>query len=134
MRRTNRGRELQILADGQMLVERVFLRNVADVFFELVQVRIERTAIQENLAASRLKLSGEHSEQRAFARTARAHHADQLAPCQRERDSLQAGVAAAETVRHLTHLQGANDVSLFLDDALGKVAAQKLPRSEEHTS
>ena len=30
-------------------------------------------------------------------------------------------------MRHLIHLQGANDVSLFLDDALGKVAAQKLP-------
>ena len=78
MGRTNRGCELQILTDRQMLVERVLLRNVADVFFEIVHVRIKRTPIQKNLPARRLKLSGEHSEQRAFARTARTHHAHQL--------------------------------------------------------
>ena len=33
MRRTNRSRELEILTDRQMFIERVFLRNVADVFF-----------------------------------------------------------------------------------------------------
>ena len=45
MRRTNRSRKLQILADGQMLVERVLLRNVTDVFLELVEVGIKRAAI-----------------------------------------------------------------------------------------
>src|SRR4029077_2776492 len=30
-------------------------------------------------------------------------------------------------MRDLAYLQGANDVALFLDDALGKIALQKLP-------
>ena len=35
MRRADRGGELQVLADGQMLVERVLLRDVTDVALEL---------------------------------------------------------------------------------------------------
>src|SRR6267143_67665 len=110
-----------------MLVERVLLRNITDVFLELVQVWIERSTIQKNLAARWLKLSGQHPEQRALARTARAHHADQLAATQRKCNSFESRIAAGETVRHLAHFERANDVALFFDDALGKIAAQKLP-------
>ena len=84
MRRANRGRELQILADGQVLIERVFLRNVADVFFEIVQVWIERATIQKNLPARWLKLSGQNAEQRAFSGTTRAHHTNELAARERK--------------------------------------------------
>ncbi len=60
MRRTNRGRELQVLANGQVLVERVFLRNVTDVTLELIEIRIKRLAVEQNLAAGRLDLAAEH--------------------------------------------------------------------------
>src|SRR5207245_5459369 len=66
------------------------------------------------------------SQQRSLARTARAHYANQLATRERERNSLEAGVAARKTMGHFAHLQGANDVALFLDDPLRKIAAQKL--------
>ncbi len=79
VRRTNRRRELQVFADGQVLIERVFLRDVADVSLELVEVRIKRAAVQINLAAARLKLARQYAQQRALAATARAHHANQLA-------------------------------------------------------
>ena len=52
MRRANRGRELQVLADGQVLVERVFLRDVTDVALEVVEVVVERLIVQQNLAAA----------------------------------------------------------------------------------
>src|SRR2546423_275551 len=64
---------------GQLLIERVFLRNVTDVFLELVEIWVKRAAIQINVAAARLKLPGQHSHQCAFARTARAHYANQFA-------------------------------------------------------
>ncbi len=79
MRRTNRRRELQILADGQVLIEGIFLWDVANVFFQLVEVWIKGAAIQKNLAAGRLKLAGEHTKKSALAATARAHHANQFA-------------------------------------------------------
>ena len=41
--RANRGRELQIFADGQMFIERVLLRNVTDVALQLIEIRIKLT-------------------------------------------------------------------------------------------
>ena len=127
MRRANRGGELQILADGEVLIERVLLRNVTDVALELIEIRIKRLAVEQDLAAGRLQLPGQHLQQRAFAGAARAHHANQLAARDSEGNALQPDIAAAEAMRDLAHLEGANDVALFLDDALGKIAAQELP-------
>ena len=42
-----------------MLVERVFLRNVTDVTFERFEIRIKRLAVEQNLAAGRLQLTGQ---------------------------------------------------------------------------
>ena len=59
MRRANRGGELQVFADRQVLVERVVLRNVTDVALEVVEVLVERLIVQQNLAAGRLDLAAE---------------------------------------------------------------------------
>src|SRR5437879_8896780 len=127
MRRANRGRELQIFADGQMFIERILLRDVTDVTLELIEIRIKLLVIEQDLAAARLQLSGQHFEQCAFPGTARPHHANQLPAHDIEGNSLQPDIAAAEMMRDLAYLQGANDVALFLDNALGKIAFQKLP-------
>src|SRR5207247_4755705 len=41
-------------------------------------------------------------------------------------NSLEPVFALAETVRDFIHLEGANDIALFLDDSFRKVAPQKL--------
>src|SRR5205085_6723168 len=127
MGRANRGRELQIFADGQVFIELVLLRNVTDVTLELIEIRIKLLVIEQDLTARRLQLSGQHLEQRAFPGTARPHHANQLPAHNVEGNALQPDIAAAEVMRDLAYLQGANDVALFLDDALGKIALQELP-------
>ncbi len=60
MWRSNRGRELQVFLDSQMLVESVFLRDVTDVALQPFEIWIKRLAIEENLAIGRLKLSRQH--------------------------------------------------------------------------
>ena len=60
VRRANRRRKLQVLADGEMLVESVLLRHVTDVVLEHVEVRIKRLSVEENLAAGGLELAGQH--------------------------------------------------------------------------
>src|SRR2546430_10400742 len=98
MRRANRGRELQIFADGQMFIERILLRNVTDVTLELIEVRIKRLVIEQDLAAARLQLSGQHLEQRAFPGTTRPHYANQLPAHHVEGNALQPDIAAAEAM------------------------------------
>ena len=89
VRGTNGGGEFQIFVDGQVFIEGVVLRDVADVALELVEVRVERLAVEQDLAAGRLELAGEHPQQRALAATARAHHANQLAAVDDERDAVE---------------------------------------------
>ena len=127
MRRANRGCEMQVLADRQLLVECVLLRDVTDVALERVEVFVKRLAVQQDFAATRLKLSAEHAHERAFAGPARAHHADQLAAIDREADAFERDVAVREPMVDVEHLEAADDVALFLDDPLGKIAAEKLP-------
>jgi hypothetical protein len=78
MRCTDRRRELQILTNGEVLVESVLLRHVADVLLQNVEVSVKGLSIEQDFAARRLKLAGKHSHQCAFARTACAHHANKL--------------------------------------------------------
>src|SRR5450755_356806 len=84
MRRTNCGRELQILADGQVLIERILLRDVTNVALEVVEVVVERLITEKDFAVARLQLTAENFEQRALARAARAHHANELTAIDRE--------------------------------------------------
>ena len=64
--------------------------------------------------------------QRAFSRTARAHHANELATRDAKGDSLETNLAFAKAVRDFVCLENANDVALFLDDSFRKIASQKL--------
>ena len=89
VRRANGGGELQVLADREVLVERVFLRDVTDVALEQIEIFVERAIVQQHLSLRRLKLAAEHLHQRALAGAARAHHADQLAAIDRERDAFE---------------------------------------------
>src|SRR5947207_11360337 len=98
MRGSNRSRELEVLADGEMLVERVFLRDVTDVALELIEIFVERTVVQQHLALRRLKLAAEHFHERAFAGPARAHYANELAAIHRERNAFKSDLVVAESM------------------------------------
>src|SRR6476620_11574541 len=126
MRCTDRRRELQILTNGEVLVERVLLRHVANVLLQNVEVSVKGLAVEQDFAARRLELAGKHSHQRAFARTACAHHANKLSTRDAERNSIEANLAFAKTVRDFVQLEAANDVSLLFDNALQKIASQNL--------
>ena len=126
MRCTDRRRELQILTNGEVLVERVLLRHVADVLLQNVEVSVKGLSVEQDFAARRLELAGKHSHQRAFARTACAHHANKLSTRDAEGNSIEANFAFAKTVCDFVQLEAANDVSLLLDDALQKIASQNL--------
>src|SRR4029077_9129171 len=122
----NRRRKLQVLADCEMFVERVLLRHVTDVALECVEARVERLSIENDLAAGALKLSGQHSQERAFSRTTCAHHANELAASNSEGNSLQPDFAVTEAMSDFIHLERANDIALFLDDSFRKIATKKL--------
>src|SRR5215475_9278507 len=126
MRRTDRCRELQILTNGKVFVERVLLRHVTDVLFQNVELPVEGLSVEQDFAACRLKLAGKHSHQRAFARATRAHHTNELSTCNNEGDSIEPNLAFAKTVCDFVQLEAANDVSLLLDNALQKIASQNL--------
>src|SRR5262245_14507017 len=126
MRCTDRCRELQILTDGEVLVECVLLRHVADVLFQNVEVSVEGLSVEQDFAARRLELSGKYSHERAFARTTCSHHANKLAARDAEGNSFEANLALAKTVGDFVQLETANDVPLLLDDALQKIASQNL--------
>src|SRR5437773_8936135 len=124
MRCTDRRRKRQILTNGEVLVERVLLRHVADVLFQNVEVSVEGLSVEQDFAARRLELAGKHSHQRAFARTACAHHANKLSTRDAEGNSIEATLAFVQTVWDFSQLEAANDVSLLLDGALQKIAPQ----------
>src|SRR4051812_7723229 len=105
MRRAYRGGELKVLTDCEVLVERVFLRHIAEVAFELVEMLVKRAVVQDNFAARRLQLAADHFEQRALARTARAHHANELAAINGEGDVLETDFATGEAMRHIGHFE-----------------------------
>src|SRR6478672_1531723 len=126
VRCTDRRRELQILTNGEVLVERVLLRHVADVLLQNVEVSVEGLSVEQDFAARWLELAGKHPHQRAFARAACAHHANKLATRDTEGNSIEANFALAKTVCDFIQLEAANDVSLLLDDALQKIASQNL--------
>src|SRR6266576_1779411 len=126
MRCTDGRCKLQILTNGEVLVEGVLLRHVADVLLQNVEVSVEGLPVEQDFAARRLELAGKHSHQRAFARTACAHHANKLSTRDAEGNSIESNLAFAKTVCDFVQLEAANDVSLLLDDALQKIASQNL--------
>src|SRR5436309_9139933 len=109
-----------------MFVERILLRHITDVVLQGVEIFIERLPIEDHLPARRLQLAGQHSHERAFSRTARTHHANELTTRNAKGDSLETNLAFPEAVRDFVCLECANDIPLFLDDSFRKVASQKL--------
>src|SRR4029434_2358435 len=132
MRCTDRRRELQILTSGEVLVESVLLRHVADVLLQNVEVSVKGLSVEQDFAARRLELAGKHSHQRAFARTACAHHTNKLSTRDAEGNSIETNLAFAKTVCDFVQFEAANDVSLLLDDALQKIASQNLPNIDSN--
>src|SRR5437773_4045573 len=126
MRCANRRRKHQVLTDCEVFVEGVLLGHITDVLLQDVEILIERLAIEDDISAGWLQLTGKHSQQRALSGTARTHHANKLATRDAKRDSLQANLTLAKTVRDFVYLEGANDVAFFLDDSFRKVAPQNL--------
>src|SRR5437867_968003 len=126
MRRANRRCKQQIFTDGEVFVEGVLLGHITDVLLQDVEILIERLAIEDDISAGWLELTGEHSHQRALSRTARAHDTNELATRDGKRNSLKTNLAFAKTVRDFVHLESATDVAFFLDDSFRKVAPQNL--------
>src|SRR4030095_8381352 len=126
MRCADRRREVQILTNGEVLVEGVLLRHIADVLFQNVEVSVEGLSIEQDFTAGRLELAGKHSHQRAFARAACAHNTNKLSTRDAERNFIEANLAFAKTMCDFVQLEAANDVSLLLDDSLQKIASQNL--------
>ena len=60
VRRADLRRKLQILADGEMLVEGVLLRHVTDIVLENVEVRKKGLSVEDNFAAAGPELPGQH--------------------------------------------------------------------------
>ena len=124
----DRGGELQVLLDGQLLVEGVVLRDVGDVLEEGVEIPVEGSLVEQHLSRYRLELTGQRAQQGALPAAARPHDADHLAPLDREVEVVERGVGAPEAADEIAHIEVADDVALLLDDALGEIAAQHLAR------
>src|SRR4029434_7453997 len=56
----------------------------------------------------------------------RPHHTDQFAAIERKADAFERNVAVAEAMVNIDHFETADDVAFFLDDPLGKIAAEEL--------
>src|SRR3954470_21502968 len=107
MRRADRGGELEVLADGEVLVERVFLRDVTDVALEQIEIFVERPIVEEDLPLRRLELAAQHFHECAFAGTASAHDADELAAVHRERNAFEPDLVVAEAVSNIDDFERA---------------------------
>src|SRR6476646_10753322 len=105
MRRTNRCREQQVFADGQVFVEGILLGHITDVLLQRVDILVYRLPVEKDIPASRLELTGKHSQQRAFSRAACAHDAHKLAARDAKRDSIEPNLAFAKTVRDFVDLE-----------------------------
>ena len=80
VRAADGGGEVDVLLDGEEGVEGVLVGDVGDVGGQdVVEVLVEREAVEEDRAAHGLQVAGEHAEQGALAAAARAHDADHLA-------------------------------------------------------
>ena len=126
MRSADGGGEVEVFLDRQVLIERVVLRDVGDIFPERFVVGVKREVIEKNLAADRLELTGEGPQERAFAATAGSHHANHLAALDRERHAIHRHRAAGEFALEVMRLEASHQIFFLLDQPLGKVAAQDL--------
>ena len=86
VRRTDGRGVTQVFLDGEVVVERVVLRDECDEAFELFEVVVKLLAIEQDLPARGRKPARNGTEQRAFSRAAAAHHAHDVAAVECEAD------------------------------------------------
>ena len=126
MRSADGGGEVEVFLDRQVLIERIVLRDVGDIFSERFVVGVKREVIEKNLATDWLELTGKRAQECAFAATAGSHHANHLAALNCERHAIHRHCAAGEFALEVMRLEGSHHIFFLLDQALGKVAAQDL--------
>ena len=126
MRRADRGGVGEVFLDGEVVVERVVLRDVGDEAFEFVEVFVKLLAVEKHLAARGGEAARDGAEQCAFSRTAAAHHAHEVAARERKTDAVERGDVAAEVAGEVAQFERGDDVALLFDDAFAEVAAQPL--------
>ena len=119
---------VEIFLDGQVVVERVILRDVGDEAFELFEVAVEFLPIQQDVTARRRETSGDGAEERAFSRAASAHHAHDIAARECEIDPVECRDVAAEVAGDIAQFERGDDVPFLFDDAFAEVAPQPLAR------
>src|SRR4029079_10950758 len=56
VRRTDGGGKLEILFDGEMIIEGVVLRNIGDEMLERLEMRVKRLAVEQDFSLGWLKL------------------------------------------------------------------------------
>src|SRR5205085_10088382 len=64
---SDRGGELQIFANREVLIEGVFLGDVTDIALEQIEILVKRPVVQEHLSLARLELSAQDLHERALA-------------------------------------------------------------------
>ena len=126
VRRADRRGKLQVFLDRELFVEGVVLRDVGDVLEESLEVAVERALVEQHLAGDRLELAGQGTQQGALSTTTRSHDADHFTALDREGEVVEGGVTAAEAGDEIADIQRADDITLFLDDAVGEVAPKHL--------
>ena len=122
----DRRREIQVFLDREVLVKRVVLGDVGDVFPQRVVVGVERAVVEEDIALVRRKLPGERAHERALPAPARPHHAHHLAALDGKSGPVNGDGAVRKPADEIAHLDRADDVAFLLDQALGEIAAQDL--------
>src|SRR4029077_14404972 len=95
--------EDEILIHSQFIVERKFLRHVADQFLNRLQIPHDVVAAYSRCALSRLQNSAKHSDHGCFSRTARAEKTEDRSLPDRKRNMIDSG-ESAETLRQSFHL------------------------------
>ena len=107
VRRANRSGVGEVFFDGEVIVERVVLRDVGDEAFEFVEVFVKLLAVEKHLTARCRETACDGAEQCAFSRAAAAHHAHEVAARERETDAVERGdvAIAAEVAREIAQFE-----------------------------
>src|ERR1700736_4484007 len=110
-----------------MLIKCIILRDVRNISSKCFEVAVERLTVHQDRAMGRLVLTADGLEQGAFSRAAGSHYADHLAPVYGKRHPVQRDLAILKSEGKVPDFEVPDNISLFLNDPLGKIASQDLP-------
>ena len=122
----NSGGKVEVFLNGEVLVERVVLGDVGDVFPKWFVVFVEGTVIEKHFALSWGKLTRERSQEGAFSAPTCAHHANHFTAFHGEGNAIHRHGSVTETTNQIAHIQCANHILFLFNEAFGKVAPQAL--------